>query len=393
MKIACVLITHLSMKAELRRHVELQGKPVIITRTSGSKQLVLDRSSEAKGVTTGMPLQEALSRCKGATLLQADEPFYHAVFNRVTRLLVQRSPLVEEAELGCAYVGLDGLESMYGGEASLIASLLQTAPPNFDLRVGLAEGKFPAYVAAIISGGGQATRAPDPVARFLKGFSIDLLPISWENKVRLRRFGLHTMGQLASLSLGSVQAQFGPEGKMAWELAKGIDHSALLPYRCEEVVSECLTFPSPATTLLAIVLAIETLLGRAFAHTALRGRGVRTATIESRVFRKPPWTRRVAFKESVNTKEKALFALKGAMNAVTIPGPLEDMKLTLSGFASESGIQASLFPEIRRHQQLREMMRQLKARLGCKPPIYQARKLEPWSRIPERRQALVQFDP
>ena len=39
------------------------------------------------------------------------------------------------------------------------------------------------------------------------------------------------------------------------------------------------------------------------------------------------------------------------------------------------------------------MMKQLEGRLRGKPPIYQVREIEPWSRIPERRQALVQFDP
>ena len=287
MKIACVLITHLPMKAELRRHAELQGRPVIITRSSGSKQLVLDLSPEARGVIPGMPLQEALSRCNGATLLQTDEPYYQAIFDKVTSLLAQRSSLVEKAELGCAYVGLEGLEAMYGGEARLVTSLLQTAPHDLNPRVGVAEGKFPAYVAAILGNGGQATRVPDDIAGFLNGFSVDLLPVSWENKVRLHRFGLHTMGQLASLGIGSVQAQFGPEGKIAWALANGIDHSPLLPYRREVVVSAYLTFPSPVTTLHAILLAIETLLGRAFAHAILRGKSVRAATIESRVFRKP----------------------------------------------------------------------------------------------------------
>ncbi|GIT45112.1 MAG: hypothetical protein Ct9H300mP11_30480 [Chloroflexota bacterium] len=39
------------------------------------------------------------------------------------------------------------------------------------------------------------------------------------------------------------------------------------------------------------------------------------------------------------------------------------------------------------------MMRQLEALLDGKPPIYQLKEIEPWSRIPERRQALVPFDP
>jgi DNA polymerase-4/protein ImuB len=81
------------------------------------------------------------------------------------------------------------------------------------------------------------------------------------------------------------------------------------------------------------------------------------------------------------------------MDTTVLPGPLEDMKLTLAGFTGESGIQSSLFSDVRKREQLREMMRQLEALLGGKPPIYQVKDVEPWSRIPERRQVLVPFDP
>ena len=42
---------------------------------------------------------------------------------------------------------------------------------------------------------------------------------------------------------------------------------------------------------------------------------------------------------------------------------------------------------------LHQSISQLRARLGLAPPIYQVRELEPWSRVPERRQALVQLTP
>ncbi|MDP6494836.1 MAG: DNA polymerase Y family protein, partial [Dehalococcoidia bacterium] len=61
--------------------------------------------------------------------------------------------------------------------------------------------------------------------------------------------------------------------------------------------------------------------------------------------------------------------------------------------AGESGTQSSLFVEVRKQQQLREAMRQLEARLRTRPPIYKVMDVEPWSRIPERRQALVEFAP
>ena len=97
-------------------------------------------------------------------------PHYQLVFDSLIEALESRSPIVEKGELGCAYVDLRGLEEMYGGEARLIATLLQAVPHWFNPRIGVAAGKFPAYVAAVTSNGGRATKAPDNAAEFLQGF-------------------------------------------------------------------------------------------------------------------------------------------------------------------------------------------------------------------------------
>jgi DNA polymerase-4/protein ImuB len=393
MKIACVLVTHLPVKAELQRRPELRGKPVIITEGNGSKQVVLDSSSEARGVASGMTLQQALARTKDAALLEADEPYYQAVFDDILHSLELRSPLVEKAELGCLYVGLDGLEAMYSGEARIIGSLLQVVPQDFNPRVGVANGKFPAYLAAVTSSSGQATHVPNNVAELLKDFSVDLLPLSWEDKTRLHQFGLHTLGQVATLSVGPMQAQFGPAGKRVWELAQGIDRSPLLPEPYQEPVRESLTFPSPTLTLNAILTAIDTLLTRAFARPEVKGRYVRSILMEGQISRHAPWVRQFAFKDAVGDKNRALFVIRNALETVTFAGPLEDLTLTLLGLTGESGIQSSLLSDVRKQDQLREAVRQLEARMGFKPPIYQVREMEPWSRIPERRQVLIRFDP
>jgi hypothetical protein len=52
-----------------------------------------------------------------------------------------------------------------------------------------------------------------------------------------------------------------------------------------------------------------------------------------------------------------------------------------------------LLTEVRQHDQLREMVRQMEALGSRVSPLYQIRDLEPWSRIPERRQAMIRFDP
>ncbi len=61
MKVACVFITHLRAKCELRRQPELTAMPaVIVDRSAGSPQ-VIHVFPAATGAVVGMSLEEALS--------------------------------------------------------------------------------------------------------------------------------------------------------------------------------------------------------------------------------------------------------------------------------------------------------------------------------------------
>lgn len=371
----------------------LRKQPTIIVKYSGSSQVVLDASPEASRVTSGMTLQEALSRCKNHALLQADESYYQDSFDQIIERLAQKSPLVEKSDLGCAYIEIEGLDTIYVSEAKLITSLLQTVPRGFDPRLGLSKGKFPAYASAMVSGTGQATKTDGNIANFLKNLPIDILPIPQDKKKRMQQFGLNILDQIASMPMNQIQAQFGPDGKRAWELANGIDHRQLITHQPERMVSESLVFPSPATSLYTIISAVEILLSRIFAKSILKGKQVRKANIESCILSQPPWTKSFVFKNPVSSNKQALPVFKNSLETVSFPGALEDIKLTLSGIIGDSGIQTSLFSDIRRQEQLRGTIRQLRERLRENPPIYQIKEVEPWSRIPERRGVLVSYDP
>lgn len=391
MKVACILVPHFAVQVERLRRPELEGRALLVVEEHGSRRTVLDRSGQARGVYRGMALYQALARMESPLLLRADMPYYRACFERMLDALEQRSPLVEGAEPGLAYLGLDGLEGLYGGEDRLLAALLAAVPSGLEARIGVGPAKFPSYVAALSSRPGRVARVPDAVKGFLSPFPVGILPVSGEMKNRLRRFGLGTLGQVASLPLGAVQAQFGPEGRWAWELASGIDPRPVIPRKATEVIEESCSFPSPAVSLAAVLAGLEALVGRAFSR--LRGRSARVATLRGRAFQGSLWERRVAFKEPLGDRSRALFALRSALERASFPGPLEDLQLTLAGLTGESGRQGSFFAEVRQWEQLDESLRQLEARLGRKPPLYQVREMEPWSRIPERRRALVPFVP
>ena len=106
---------------------------------------------------------------------------------------------VEEAELGTAYVRIDGLERLHRGEARAVSALLNAVPAYLRPRLAVADLKFPAYVAARTSPTHGASRMPEDAAAFLAPHPVDLLPIPSRMKTEMRRLGLHTMGRIASL--------------------------------------------------------------------------------------------------------------------------------------------------------------------------------------------------
>ena len=121
---------------------------------------MIDVTPRAKGVTPGMTLEEALSIHTDALVLEADEPHYSKVFSQILTSLQAISDRVEGSDLGTAYVRLDGL----GAPARWRSPAGQRSPecrtPDLAPRVGVAQAKFPAFVAATVSQPSRATRGP-----------------------------------------------------------------------------------------------------------------------------------------------------------------------------------------------------------------------------------------
>jgi len=392
MRVACVLFDHLPFKVEIARNPRLARYTTIIFKQSNSQCTVIDTSPDVKNVIPDMPLQEARARCKYAMLIEADMAAYENAFNCIFLELVNWSPVVETTDLRCAYLGLSATEFISVDELETIDQLFRVFPEHLKPRIGIGNGKFSSYLAAMHSKIGRTYTLPLHPAKFLASFSVNELPIPWEIKVRLHKFGLHSLGQIASLPLGPIQAQFGPMGGRMWHLAQGIDKTPILP-KCPKVeVSEEIIFPVPTISLEPLLVAIESLIGQLFVRPELYGRYVRTALVEGHVLNKTTWQRHVVFKSPVNDKTRMLFALKTHLDTLTLPGPLEDIKLTLRNLTNEVGKQENLLQEVRQRGQLREVVEQLKISQGHNP-IYQIRGMEPWSRIPERQSALVPYDP
>ncbi|MCE2466190.1 MAG: hypothetical protein J4G01_09025 [Dehalococcoidia bacterium] len=394
MKVACLLITRLRAKVEIRRHPGLKNIPAIILERSGGRSQVVDSTPSATGVFPGMALEEALAIRPEALVLEGNESHYHKVFARVLTSLQEISDRVEGSELGTAYVRLDGLEAVYGGEARLVNSILTAIPRDLAPRVGVAEAKFPAFVAARVSERLRATRVAADAASFLARQTVDLLPVSADLKAALHGFGLHILGDVASMTEASLIDRFGVEGRRAWHLSRGMDDSPIVPLAHAETIVECTSLPFSSASLALLLTVVDTLLARSFSRPSMRGRYAGKAILECTLETGPTWSRAFSFKGGAGSRERALSVIKARLEEGHPTGPVEEVTLTLDHLTGESGTQLGLLPEVRESDKRRlvEVDRGLRVSTGGTPALYRMVGVALWHPAPEMRALLVPVD-
>ena len=395
MIVACVLITHFRAKAELIRRPELEGRAFAVSDRTRPGSLVIDYSPTARGVLSGMTLQRAVSTVSELTILDNDEPYYEVLFDRLLDSLAHVSDMVEAGALGEAYVRLDGLERLYGGEAGVASALLNAAPDYFNPRVGVAGAKFPAYAIARTARPMSVVRAPTDASEFLAPLSIDLLPVPIELKSALHRFGLRLLGDVASTGRRAMFDRFGREGLIAWELSNGVDRRPFVSRRVEESVVEHTTLPFATTSMEMVRVGLDMLLRRAFARPILKNRSIGSALLESSVSGGEPWKLHVRFRTPVERWERAAGLMRERIETGPPSHPIDDLSLTLSDLGGETGVQAGLIRDAREsgRETLVGVDRRLSSRFGGSHALHRAVEVAPWHPAPEMRSLLVPIDP
>ena len=397
MRVACVMVTHLRAKVEMSRHPHLKDSPVLIVASDPptAKTLVVDHFPAACGIHDAMDLEEAMSLHPDVVVLDADEPRYRRAFSTMVAALQQVSDRVEEADLGTAYVRLDGLEGLYGSEAGTVSALLNAVPSELSPRVGVAEAKFPAFVAARTRQGPGTCRVADDVRAFLAPHSVNLLPVSTDLKNDMHRFGMHTMGAVATVSGHMLTDRFGLEGLRAWSLCNGIDDTPLVPRPLEEPVVEHISLPLHLISIEALLIAVDTLLQRAFEQSEVRDRHAGAAHLLCEASGWPAWERSVRFKEPVRGWGRASELIRNRLSADPPSRPVEDVTLTLSNFTGQSVAQMTLLKDARRDRlgRLVEADRRLRPLMSGDHALYRIAGVAPWHPVPEMRYLQTPIDP
>ncbi|HEV7663177.1 MAG TPA: DNA polymerase Y family protein [Chloroflexota bacterium] len=398
-RVACVWIAQLPLRVEVLRHPAWDGRPLVLGGAPGERKVVqlCSPEAEAAGVRPGLPLREVVPLCPHAIVVQPDPVRTAGVLESIVAALQHVSPLVEPGanDDGYLFVDLGGLRAMYEGDFGRLEADIEAAvPPLLRPRLGFGGGKFTAAVAARQAAVGQSRVVPsDQTTSFLAPLSVrHLLQLAPDVLERLELLGLQTIGDLAALPFGAVQAQFGPSGAQAWRLAHGKDSEPVVARPILTAVHSGLRFDDPLGSVEAVMAALDQLLAQTFSQPALLGRSVRQVRLRALLSDGTSWERLYTFKDALSTRDAARRALKSKLDLPSglPPAPIDELALELLGLAGEAARQPGLFvARARQLAEIAEAARQLRARYG-RVPLYQAIEVEPWSRIPERRWALIQ---
>ncbi len=398
MRLACVTVPNFRIALELRRAPQLAGRAVAIGEPPPGDNQIVACSPEAAalGVRSGMLLRDARTVAPELTLLPPDPVFYGRAEDVLLDAIEQAEPFIEPGEPGTAFAAIDP-HADEAAQAEACERLVRAMRDGAGVlaSAGAGESKFVAWVAATVSAPGEISVVPAGSEQaFVAPLSTSFLPVSYEAQRKMSLYALHTIGDVAEMALGPLQAQFGREGRRLWELAHGADGEPFRPRARIEPVSLTLAMPAPTVNSGALVIAARQLTGRLLQRPALRYRQVRQLRLRLSLLDGGSWERTLTLREPLGDEEALIYVLRKLIEPLQLAGPVEEMTLEFVGLTGETGKQRSLLfaEQARRHAQLVAALRQLKTRFGGEPQVARVVEVEPWSRIPERRYALIDYD-
>jgi DNA polymerase-4 len=227
---------------------ELKGKPVTVGGDPERRGVVASASYEARpfGIHAGMPLSRARRLCPQAIFIRANFSRYRDASNRFMEILADFSPDIEPLGLDEAYLDVTGCEEPYGSPRQLARAIKERINKELKITasVGIGTCKVVAKIAsALCKPDGLLEIAPGEEQAFLNPLPIAKLPgVGEKTEQSLKEMGITTIGELASLSLDTIERRFGATGTVLHSYARGIDDREVEAPGEAKSISQQLTF-------------------------------------------------------------------------------------------------------------------------------------------------------
>jgi hypothetical protein len=366
-----------------------------------------------------MSVSRAIGLCPPLALLEPDPVHYDEWFARLLLALHDVSPVIEPVELGRAYVGVDGLEGLYDGPANLLAAIADAVSEAPDSsghtkttaltgksrsplpapRLGWGRGKFIASVAASRAKPGHPVIVrPGAETAFLASQPIGVLPLDADTHRRLWQLGVKTLGALVALPEDALASQFGSAGRRVWRLAAGQIAEPVRGRERPEPIVAALDFAAPVADRELLAVTLDHLVERALRSPRRSGWRVVTARARGRLEQGGSWLVDTTLKDPSAARDAIAGPLKIKLAQTPPTGAVGRLAIEFTRFApGTSELQlfardAEAAARAGRRRALRAAAAEIKIRFK-RPLLSHIVPVQPGSRLPERRYALIAYEP
>ena len=233
----------------------LKGKPFAVGGNPQGRGVVASCSYAARkfGVHSAMPMARALALCPELIVIHHRHGLYGEYSHTIMDILRSYTPLFQQISVDEAFLDVSDLPQPAGAIAREIQSRVDREV-QLPCSLGVATNKLVAKVANDFGKRrvktGQAPRQitivpPGGETAFLAPLDIQALwGIGPKTSQKLHNKGIHTIGQLAALSIAELEAYFGNNALEMHARALGIDPSPVHSEREVKSVSNEVTFAS-----------------------------------------------------------------------------------------------------------------------------------------------------
>lgn len=398
----CAWIPLFPLRCEIERRPDLSGRPVAILSPDTSRQLwQVSPAARRVGARPGMTVSQAIGLCPTLALVEPDPVFYDDRFAAMLQALSGVSPVVEPVELGRVYVGVDGLEKLYSTAERVVAAVMQAVARTFvaEPRLGRGRGKFVSWVAATKAKPGECVIVPDGEYKtFLAAQSLAALPLDADTYRRLWQLGLRTLGDVAQLPETALIAQFGRAGRRLWRLAAGEFTEPVVGREQPEPIVAAIDLLTPLADRTLVQQALHRLLDRALAHPRRIGWRVQALRVRAALEHGASWRIELTLKEPTADRVRLAAPVTARLEQAPPQGAIEHLAVEFTSFTPGTtelqlfARDAAAAARAAQRRALRAAAEEISLRFR-RPLLSRVVAIHPWSRIPERRYALIDFEP
>ncbi len=309
---------------------KLKGKPFAVGGNPQGRGVVSSCSYAARkfGVHSAMPMARALSLCPELIIIHHRHGLYGEYSNKVMDILRSYTPLFQQVSIDEAFLDVSDLPK----PARVIAQEIQERvdrEAHLPCSLGVATNKLVAKVANDFGKSqvktSQAPRQitivpPGEEAAFLAPLDIQALwGIGPKTSQKLHGQGIHTIGQLAALSIAELQAYFGNNALEMHARALGIDPSPVHSEREVKSVSNEVTFLKDTTDSKVLRQTLRALTDKVGYRLRQAGLAGSVVQIKLRYSNFETLTRQTALPQPTNLDDEIYAAAEKLFDANIIP--------------------------------------------------------------------------